>query len=150
MTKVYKLMKQHKDLTLNGYFYHERGRKPYVDTDERLNGDLAQKAYQHIHEYLDLLVDNTRILKSAPIHPGFSYFWKHRVEDYTTLLHQDEFGKLGTPHWIPNGLFIAVLRERGIPEKQIANGPNSTVPFGMKALKFHEKMMGEGLKRKRE
>ena len=135
---VYNLFQEHKDLTLNGYFYVEPGRKPYEDTEEELRSAHNLKSYQYIHEFLDILQDHGLFLKNPNRKGGTSYGWKHRVEDYTC-----KDSDKNTWHHIPNGLFIAVLRERGLPERQIDGGPNAFVPLGHKAYDLVEKLCRE-------
>jgi hypothetical protein len=49
----------------------------------------------------------------------------------------------GERHHIPNGLFIATLRDLGLPEEQIFNSPNAKVPLGGRADKAIRQLMKE-------
>ena len=153
MTKVEKLMQRNPDLTLGGYLTAEERLKKhnpelhlklypnsrllnentFYDENEDLASEHNQKSYEYIHELLDLLEKNKCILKRPQVGASTSYGWKHRVEAYT----RKKRGK-NSHHWIANGLFIAVLRERNLPVKQ-ADELNAWVPLGKKAYKFCDK-----------
>ena len=116
--------------------------------EEDLASEHHEKSYQYIHEFLDLLEKEKCILKRPQVGKPSSYTWKHKVEYYVRKKRGDNTWKHKTEyyvrdhfvdhHWIGNGLFIAVLRERNLPEKR-ADILNAWVPFGCKALNFCEK-----------
>ena len=154
MTKVQKLMEANPDLTLGGYLTAEEAlykthphihkklypnssvgfKKNYYDPNEDLASDHSQKSYQYIHELLDLLEEAKCVLKRPQVRKPSSYTWKHRVEQYAAKINGSN-----THHWVGNGLFIAVLRERKLPEKR-ADELNAWVPLGEKALNFCDEL----------
>ena len=96
--------------------------------EEDLASEHHEKSYQYIHEFIDLLEKEKCILKRPQVGKPSSYTWKHKVEYYVR-------NDLNDHHWIGNGLFIAILRERNSAEKR-ADILNAWVPFGSKALNF--------------
>ena len=122
---AYQIMKKNRDLCLGGYFGFGYTSE---DEDKSLKSSHLDDSVYIIMSFVNYLKGCKAILKHPTDNVGTSYFWKHRVEDYS-----EKVG--GERHWIANGLFIAVLREMSIPEKFIYPSPNAKVPFGKSALK---------------
>jgi hypothetical protein len=125
---AYQIMQKYPDLCLNGYLYRDRTKSTEKDTWDKFGAEHYDKAVVIIKDFLNSLKESNTLLKDPTDTSGTSYGWKHRVEEYS----EKKFGKR---HWIANGLFIAMLREMGIPEKPIFDSPNAKVPFGKKTLK---------------
>lgn len=123
---AYKIMKKYPDLCLNGYWYRGYTKETEKSIWDKFGFDHYDKAVLIIKDFLESLKGSNVLLKNPTDTYGTSYFWKHRVEEYSQK-------KYGERHWIANGLFIAMLREMGIPEKPIFGSPNAKVPFGKKA-----------------
>jgi len=153
MTKAQKLMQENPDLDLGGYTDSstppaQRNQNPLstsfpnkdsafllYDELRDVGSNHNQKSYEYIHDLLDILKDQRCILKSPNV-GNSSYGWKHKVETYTRKLRAIEYGfNPHSHHWIANGLFIAVLRERGLPERR-CDTLNAWVPFGVRAAEY--------------
>ena len=167
---AYDLFKKHTDLNLAGYILpkrltildHEwksRGLQPpsdpTPDTEEELKSPYLDLSVQIANDFLDYMRLKKAITKNHTRRYGSSYTWKHRVEDFSQnhqlfldsqkgkgKHHQDKF------HHIPNGLFIAVMREKNIPHQQgyPTYDPfdvNARVHFGGRALKALEQRTGK-------
>ena len=111
-----------------------RSPEKLLDEEKDLASEHHEKSYQYIHELLDLLEKEKCILKRPQVGKPSSYTWKHIVEHYARKINGSH-----THHWVGNGLFIAVLRERNIPEKK-ADILNAWVPFGVKARNFCDEL----------
>ena len=117
--RAYELMRRYPDLCLNGYLV---GRYSVKNTDKQLKSPYLDEGIRLICEFIGYLGMKGSLTKNPTNRHGSSYYWKHVVERYSTLE--------GERHHIPNGLFIAVLRDLGLPEEQIFNSPNAKVPLG--------------------
>lgn len=124
---AYKIMQKYPDLCLYGYLYRDYTKETEKSMWDEFGFDHYDKAVLIIRDFLESLKESDVLLKNPTDTYGTSYSWKHRVEEYS----EKEYGER---HWIANGLFIAMLREMGIPEKPIFKSPNAKVPFGKKAF----------------
>ena len=130
--RAYELMRRYPDLCLNGY---RVGRYSTKNSPKELKSPHLDQAISIICEFVGYLGMKGCLNKNASRRFGSSYYWKHLVERFSTLE--------GERHWIANGLFIAVLRDLGLPEEQIRNTPNAMVPLGGKADKAIRQLMKE-------
>jgi hypothetical protein len=128
--RAYELMRRYPDLCLNGYLV---GRYSVKNTDKELKSAYLDEGIRLICEFIGYLGMKGALTQHPTNRFGSSYFWKHLVEQYSTLE--------GPRHHIPNGLFIATLRDLGLPEEPIFNSPNAKVPMGGKANRAIRQLM---------
>ena len=130
--RAYELMRRYPDLCLNGYLV---GRYSVKNTDKQLKSPYLDAGIRLICEFIGFLGTRGTLTRHPTNRFGSSYYWKHVVERYSTLE--------GERHHIPNGLFIATLRDLGLPEEQISDSPNAKVPLGGRADKAIRQLMKE-------
>ena len=130
--RAYELMRRYDDLCLNGYLV---GRYSVKNTDKQLKSPYLDEGIRLICEFIGHLGMRGALTQHPTNRFGSSYYWKHVVERFSTLE--------GERHHIPNGLFIATLRDLGLPEEQIFNSPNAKVPLGGRADKAIRQLMKE-------
>ena len=130
--RAYELMRRYPDLCLNGYLV---GRYSVKNTDKQLKSPYLDEGIRLICEFIGHLGIRGALTQHPTNQFGSIYYWKHVVERFSTLE--------GERHHIPNGLFIATLRDLGLPEEQIFNSPNAKVPLGGRADKAIRQLMKE-------
>ena len=128
--RAYELMRRYPDLCQNGY---RVGRYSVKNTDKQLKSPYLDEGIRLICEFIGHLGMRGALTQHPTNRFGSSYYWKHVVERYSTLE--------GERHHISNGLFIATLRDLGLPEEQILNSPNAKVPLGGRADKAIRQLM---------
>ena len=131
--RAYELMRRHPDLCLNGYLV---GRYSTRNTDKQLKSPYLDEGIRLICEFIGHLGMRGALTQHPTNRFGSSYYWKHVVERFSTLEGEQR-------HHVPNGLFIATLRDLGLPEEQIFNSPNAKVPLGGRADKAIRQLMKE-------
>ena len=131
--RAYELMRRYPDLCLNGYLH---GRYSTRNTDKQLKSPYLDEGIRLICEFIGFLGTKGALTQHPTNRFGSSYYWKHVVERFSTL--EGEQG-----HHVPNGIFIATLRDLGLPEEQIFNSPNAKVPLGGRADKAIRQLMKE-------
>ena len=88
-------------------------------TAQELKSPHLDQAISIICEFFEYLGLKGYLNKNASRLFGSSYYWNHLVEQFSTLGEEH--------HWIANALFIAVLRDLGLPGEQSCNTPNAVV-----------------------
>ena len=131
--RAYELMRRYPDLCLNGY---RVGRYSTKNSSKELKSPHLDQAISIICEFVGYLGMKGCLNKNASRRFGSSCYWKHLVERFSTLEGEQR-------HHVPNGLFIATLRDLGLPEEQIFNSPNAKVPLGGRADKAIRQLMKE-------
>ena len=131
--RAYELMRRYPDLCLNGY---RVGRYSVKNTDKQLKSPYLDEGIRLICEFIGHLGMRGALTQHPTNRFGSSYYWKHVVEPFSTLEGEQR-------HHVPNGLFIATLRDLGLPEEQIFNSPNAKVPLGGRADKAIRQLMKE-------
>ena len=131
--RAYGLMRRYPDLCLNGY---RVGRYSVKNTDKQLKSPYLDEGIRLICEFIGHLGMRGALTQHPTNRFGSSYYWKHVVERFSTLEGEQR-------HHVPNGLFIATLRDLGLPEEQIFNSPNAKVPLGGRADKAIRQLMKE-------
>ena len=131
--RAYELMRRYDDLCLNGYLV---GRYSVKNTDKQLKSPYLDEGIRLICEFIGHLGIRGALTQHPTNRCGSSYYWKHVVERFSTLEGEQR-------HHVPNGLFIATLRDLGLPEEQIFNSPNAKVPLGGRADKAIRQLMKE-------
>ena len=131
--RAYELMRRYPDLCLNGY---RVGRYSVKNTDKQLKSPYLDEGIRLICEFIGHLGMRGALTQHPTNRFGSSYYWKHVVERFSTLEGEQR-------HHVPNGLFIATLRDLGLPEEQIFNSPNAKVPLGGRADKAIRQLMKE-------
>ncbi len=131
--RAYELMRRYPDLCLNGYLV---GRYSVKNTDKQLKSPYLDEGIRLICEFIGYLGMRGTLTRHPTNRFGSSYYWKHVVERFSTLEGEQR-------HHVPNGLFIATLRDLGLPEEQIFNSPNAKVPLGGRADKAIRQLMKE-------
>ena len=126
-------MRRYPDLCLNGY---RVGRYSVKNTDKQLKSPYLDEGIRLICEFIGHLGMRGALTQHPTNRFGSSYYWKHVVERFSTLEGEQR-------HHVPNGLFIATLRDLGLPEEQIFNSPNAKVPLGGRADKAIRQLMKE-------
>jgi len=151
------LFRRHPDLCLEGYitksmqsynwkeYPHEiRLKSPYKErhTDKFLKSQYLDDSVVITGDFLEFMIGEGVITKYPSQGHGGSYFWKHRAEDFSTkhwlfLRNKKSNERYGHQYFqhIPNGILIAMMREKGIPHHQEQDGPNARIHFGGKAMK---------------
>lgn len=151
------LFRRNPDLCLEGYitpflqsfnwkeYPHEvRLKSPYKErhTDKYLKSQYLDDSVVITGDFLDFMLGEGVITKQPTYGYGTSYSWKHRAEDFSTkhwLFLRNKKSNERYDHQdfqhIPNGLFIAMMREKGIPHHQAQDGQNAKIHFGGKAMK---------------
>ena len=131
--RAYELMRRYPDLCLNGY---RVGRYSVKNTDKHLKSPYLDEGIRLICEFIGHLGMRGALTQHPTNRFGSSYYWKHVVERFSALEGEQR-------HHVPNGLFIATLRDLGLPEEQIFNSPNAKVPLGGRADKAIRQLMKE-------
>ena len=131
--RAYELMRRYPDLCLNEYLV---GRYSVKNTDKQLKSPYLDEGIRLICEFIGHLGMRGALTQHPTNRFGSSYYWKHVVERFSTLEGEQR-------HHVPNGLFIATLRDLGLPEEQIFNSPNAKVPLGGRADKAIRQLMKE-------
>ena len=131
--RAYELMRRYPDLCLNGYLV---GRYLVKNTDKQLKSPYLDEGIRLICEFIGHLGMRGALTQHPTNRFGSSYYWKHVVERFSTLEGEQR-------HHVPNGLFIATLRDLGLPEEQIFNSPNAKVLLGGRADKAIRQLMKE-------
>ena len=126
-------MRRYPALCLNGY---RVGRYSVKNTDKQLKSPYLDEGIRLICEFIGHLGMRGALTQHPTNRFGSSYYWKHVVERFSTLEGEQR-------HHVPNGLFIAILRDLGLPEEQIFNSPNAKVPLGGRADKAIRQLMKE-------
>ena len=131
--RAYELMRRYPDLCLNGYLV---GRYSVKNTDKQLKSPYLDEGIRLICEFIGHLGMRGALTQHPTNRFGSSYYWKHVVEPFSTLEGEQR-------HHVPNGLFIATLRDLGLQEEQIFNSPNAKVPLGGRADKAIRQLIKE-------
>ena len=151
------LFRRHPDLCLEGYitksmqsynwkeYPHEiRLKSPYKErhTDKFLKSQYLDDSVVITGDFLEFMIGEGVITKYPSQGHGGSYFWKHRVEDFSTKhwlflrnKKTNEMYRHQDYQSIASGIFIAMMREMGVPHHPDRNNLIARVHFGGRAMK---------------